>query len=129
MGDCDITIDELLGNKKKPESRFAKARRFIETILANGAVPAVEVMEKAEEQEISLSTLNRAKEALGAISIKQGDQWFWVLPIEANCTEVNKDTQDYQHSHAGMQDVSQNTSMNNLNNLTILPRQIIQEGC
>jgi hypothetical protein len=137
LGDCDTTIDEVLGKGKKPESQFAKARRFIETTLASRPVPAVEVMEMAEEQGISLSTLNRAKEALGAISIKQGEQWFWVLPIEAECREVYQDTQhsqdsQTQHFQGDVQEVSQCTALTNLSNLTTLnilseQNQIVQE--
>jgi KaiC/GvpD/RAD55 family RecA-like ATPase len=140
MGDYDITIEELLGRKRKPESRFAKARRFIETILENGPVLAVDVFEKAEEQDISISTLNRAKEALGVISVKQGEQWFWVLPIEVECTEVNQHSQHSQGSQNNGQEVFQIAPLTNLSNLrnmkiskrsalTNLPGQIIQEGC
>jgi hypothetical protein len=53
LGEYDITIDEMLNNTKKPESQFAKARRLIETSLANGAVPAADMMQMAEEQGIS----------------------------------------------------------------------------
>ena len=120
MGDCDITIDEVLGRAKKPESQFAKARRFIETILAHGPVLAVEVMERAEAEGISLSTLNRAKDELGAISVKHGEQWFWVLPIEAECRDVTDVTQDSQHSHYEQGEVLQLPAVTNLSNLTIL---------
>jgi len=61
LGEHDITIDELLGNKKQqPEGQFSKARRLIETALANGPVPAVDMMQMAEEQGISAKTLHRA---------------------------------------------------------------------
>jgi hypothetical protein len=124
MGDCDTTIDEVLGRGKKPKSQFAKARRFLETTLADARpVPAVEIMQMAEEQGISPATLNRAKEALGVISTKRGTQWFWVLPLEAEYTEVN---QDYQHYQGGAGEVSQSTSvisMSNLINMTNFPGQ------
>ena len=135
MGDCDITIEELLGSKRKPESRFAKARRFIETILADGPVLAVDVFEKAEEQDISVSTLNRAKEALGAISVKQGEQWFWVLPIEVEYAEVNQHSQDSQNSGQEVFQIAPLANLSNLRNLEIskrsaltnLPGQIVQD--
>ena len=84
LGECDATIDEILGKPRKRESQFAKARRFIETILAHGPVLAVEVMERAEAEGISLSTLNRAKEAIGAISAKQGDHWYWICLLKVS---------------------------------------------
>ena len=120
MGECDVTVDEILGKPRKPESQFAKARRFIEAILARGPVLAVEVMERAEAEDISLSTLNRAKEALGAISVKHGEQWFWVLPIEAECRDVTDVSQDYQHSHHEQGEILLLPDMTNLSNLTIL---------
>ena len=127
LGDCDATMDDVLGKPKKPETQFAKARRFIETILAHGPVLAVEVMERAEAEGISLSTLNRAKEALGAISVKQGEQWFWVLPIEVEYREVS---QDSQHSRGGENEVFHLADMRNLRNLTILENlQNAEEGC
>ena len=117
MGECDVTIDEVLGKPRKPESQFAKARRFIETILAHGPVLAVEVVERAEAEGISLSTLNRAKEALGAISTKRGEHWYWILPIEAECKDVTQDSQQYHHEQG---EVLLLPDMTNLSNMTIL---------
>jgi archaellum biogenesis ATPase FlaH len=120
LGDCDVTVDEILGKPRKPESQFAKARRFIETTLSNGPVLAIEVMERAEAEDISLSTLNRAKEALGAISIKHGEQWFWVLPIEAECRDVTDVFQDSQHYQDVQSKILLLPTVANLNNLTTL---------
>jgi len=120
LGECDVTVDEVLGKPRKPESQFAKARKFIETILAHGPVLAVEVMERAEVEGISLSTLNRAKEALGAISIKQGDHWYWILPIEAECRDVTQDSQHHQDFQDSKHEVLLLPDMTNLSNLTIL---------
>ena len=95
LGDYDITVDELFsGLKQQPESQFAKARRLIETALAHQPVLAVEMMQMAEEQGISPKTLNRAKDALGVVSVKRGAQWYWELPIDAEFTEVNQDSHD-----------------------------------
>jgi hypothetical protein len=127
MGDCDTTIDEVLGRGKKPESQFAKARRFLETTLADARpVPAVEIMQMAEEQGISPATLNRAKDALGVLSTKRGTQWFWVLPIDVEHTDVTQDSQHYQDYHGGSDEVSQSTAlinMSNLINMTNFPGQ------
>jgi hypothetical protein len=100
LGDYDITIEELLSNKNPPESQFAKARRLIETKLASGAVPAVDMEEMAEEQGISPKTLQRAKSALGVISVKRGGCWYWELPIEAEFTVCDADdSQQGQDGH------------------------------
>ena len=98
LGEYDITIDELLSGKKKPETQFAKARRLIETALAKGPVFSADMMQMAEEQGISAKTLNRAKDALGVISAKRGVQWYWELPIEVSYTEVGHDGQHSQDS-------------------------------
>ena len=125
MGDCDTTIDEVLGKGKKPETQFAKARRLLETVLAHEPVPAVEIMQMAEEEGISPKTLNRAKDALGIISVKRGTQWFWILPIEAEYTEGGQDGQHGQDDHVegGQGDVCQVKLLTTLTALTILPEQ------
>jgi hypothetical protein len=48
LGSCNATIDEILTGKAKAESQFAKARRLLESKLSNGAVPAIEIMERSE---------------------------------------------------------------------------------
>jgi hypothetical protein len=99
LGDYNVTIDELLSNAKKPESQFMKARRLIETELAGGAVPAADMEQMAEEQGISPKTLSRAKSALGVISIKRNNKWYWEIPVEVEFSEVNEDSQDSQDGH------------------------------
>jgi hypothetical protein len=74
LGDCDATVDEVMSGKPKQESRFAKARRLLETKLAHGAVLAVEIMQIADDEGISFKTFKRAKEALGVISFRRGGQ-------------------------------------------------------
>lgn len=100
-GDYDIDIDELLkGKPKPPESQFTKARRLIETKLANGPVPAADMEEMAEEQGISPKTMSRAKSALGVQSIKRDGRWYWELPIEAEYTVCDTDDSQSQDGHA-----------------------------
>lgn len=101
LGEYEITLAELLsGNKSesKPESQFLKARRLIETELTGRSVPAVDMMQMAEERGISPKTLNRAKSALGVLSVKRQGQWFWELPITVDY-EVCQDGQRSQGGH------------------------------
>jgi len=89
LGECDATVDEVMSGKPKTESQFAKARRLIETALANGPVPAADMEQLAEEEGVSFKTFKRAKEVLGVISYQRGRLWYWDLPIEAeykDCT-------------------------------------------
>jgi hypothetical protein len=82
----------------KTENQFVKAQRFIENTLKNGAVPAIEVQQMAEDNGISQKTLHRAKSARGIISVKRGGQWYWEIPAEIIYTEF-KDSQDTQDGH------------------------------
>jgi hypothetical protein len=110
---------KLNGAKQsKPENQFAKARLFIENTLRNGAVPAVEIMQLAEEHGISMKTLNRAKSALGIISVKRGGQWYWEIPIDVVFTEFAEDNQHSQDSQDGH--IQTTTSLTSLTALTIL---------
>jgi hypothetical protein len=121
LGDCDATIDEILCGTGKSESQFAKARRFIETALKDGAVPAADMEQMADEQGISPKTLQRAKSALGVISTKRGGKWYWEIPIEAEFSMVNDDGgQDSQDGLGGVQDC-QGKTMTILTSLAILP--------
>ena len=122
QGECDITIDELLNNQRKPESQFAKARRLIETALARGSVPAADMFQMAEEEGISPKTLNRAKDALGVHSYKRGNNWFWDLPIvvEAEYTDVSQDGHHGQEGHGD----GHGKNMTTMTALTILPEVV-----
>jgi len=100
-GECEVTIDELLsGRKQAPESQSSKAKRLIESALANGPVLANDMFQMAEEQGISTKTLNRTKDALGVISIKRQDRWYWEIPIEVDYVQHEEGTQDGQDGHA-----------------------------
>ena len=119
-GECDVSIDDLLSGRKQPqESQFAKARRLIENKLADGAVLSADMFQIAEEQGISAKTLNRAKNALGVISIKRHDRWYWELPIDVVFTQNSDET---RYSHEGQQTQGGHTpALATLPMLTILP--------
>lgn len=105
LGEYEITLEELLsgrGRQVRPESQFARARLLLETELAAHPVAAADVMQRAEERNISAKTLNRAKAALGVVSTKRGGRWFWELPVVVEYTECadNQDSQGGQDGHA-----------------------------
>jgi hypothetical protein len=85
LGSVDISLDELLDGKLNPKkqqkapSQLDVAMQFITTTLNNGTT-AAEIKALAESAGVSKNTLDRAKSALGAMSIKQGDCWLWQLP-------------------------------------------------
>jgi hypothetical protein len=99
LGEHDITVDEVMSGKEneKKESQFAKARRLLEKALAGGlAVPAVDIMQMADDEGISFKTFKRAKDAMGVISLKQGGQWYWQLPIDVVYTDYSQEGQSDQ---------------------------------
>ena len=103
LGECDATIDEFDGKKQPPPTdKFAAARRFIESTLAKGPAPAVDMIERAEELGISEKTLKRAKSALGVISVKRNGKWYWEMPIEVEYYEVGQEV-GHQGGHDGGQ--------------------------
>ena len=89
LGDCDITIDELLdgkmdaGKHTKPPSQLDSAKQFISAAFSDGITSATEIKAMSENAGISKNTLERAKSAMGVKSIKQGDKWQWEPPSKA----------------------------------------------
>jgi energy-coupling factor transporter ATP-binding protein EcfA2 len=103
LGEHDITVDEVMSGKEneKKESQFAKARRLLEKALGGGLpVPAVDIMQLADDEGISFKTFKRAKDALGVISIKNGGQWYWQLPIDVVYTDYGQEEQTDQGGRA-----------------------------
>ena len=104
-GEYDISVDEVVNGRTKSEKQLAKAKQLILTTLSGGAVLAVTIISAAGTQGISHKTLYRAKAALGVISFKRGDQWYWEIPSEVvytEFTENNQHGQDSQDGHTAM---------------------------
>jgi hypothetical protein len=101
LGDCQITLDELLDGKMDPKKRAKQpsqqetAERFIAAALADGITAAAEIKALAESSGISRNTLERAKTAIGAISTKDGGIWRWGMPA------AGEDTQEPHDGAAG----------------------------
>jgi len=71
LGDCDVTVEELLDGKKEDRglTQLDLAQTFIMGLLAPGEVPANEVFQKGAEVGLSQATIKRAKSELS--------EWFW----------------------------------------------------
>jgi hypothetical protein len=102
LGDCDATVDEVMNDKPKQESRFTKACRLLKTKLAHGPAPAVEIMQMADDEGISFKTFKRAKDALGVLSVKRGGQWYWDLPVEVVYEDISQEGRNSE----GVQDTA-----------------------
>jgi hypothetical protein len=90
-----------MSSKVESEGQLAKARRLLEQTLAHGAVAAVEIELLADREGISFKTFKRAKEALGVISVKRGDRWYWDMPIIVDGETVTEDVQEGQTDQEG----------------------------
>ena len=80
---------EVLGNvfaqAGRPDGQMQKAKEMLSALLAGGTPkPQSEVMEKLTAAGVGKSTATKAKALLGIRSVKQGMQWFWVLPTAKN---------------------------------------------
>lgn len=87
------TADEVLGNVfagvGRPDEQMQKAKEMLSALLAGTQPkPQSEVMRHLKEAGVSESTAKKAKALLGIRSVKQGVQWFWLLP-------ESKDEQDF----------------------------------
>jgi hypothetical protein len=72
-----VPVDE------EEKSAFSEAKEFLLAELEDGPMAAKQVKKNAHEADISERTLRRAKDALGAVSKKEGDgSWTWSLPLK-----------------------------------------------
>lgn len=63
------------GGKIRPRGH---AKAFLQALLKDGPVPAVEVTKRAKDEGIARNTLDRAKASV-AESFRQDDKWYWRL--------------------------------------------------
>ena len=79
-GPEDLQANELLDTESKSTGReFDRAVEFLTRLLASGPIPATEVQGRAKAEEISNSTLRRARGKLGLRVRKDGTCWMWEL--------------------------------------------------
>lgn len=82
LGECDTTLEELLAKKTAAERdrKRAEAAEFLQDILSEGEIAAVEIVEMGLDNGFSESTLKRAKRSIGGRSRKEDGAWFWYMP-------------------------------------------------
>jgi len=94
----DLTADEALReeNADAGEGRRTAvddAIAWLQATLADGSLPAAEVLAMADADGIAEKTLKRAKTRLGVRSWKEGNReeatWFWRLPSQAGKTPAD----------------------------------------
>ena len=85
---------------------------FLNDVLADGPVPANDIIQDAEDAGIAEKTLRRAKKHLGVVAYRESEpgkrgagRWLWKLPV---VDLVTKDVQDgqtaVQDGHIGQEE-------------------------
>ena len=84
IGHYDISIDDLLSGVSR-EKKSEMAESLILDCLAEGKYPQKILLQKAEHLGISKRVLDEAKKRLKVRSVKEGSQWYWMLPEDQGC--------------------------------------------
>lgn len=87
LGPADEDVDDLLASSEaskgkpvgRPASALIEAASWLDDLLARGPVLSTVVEREAERAGISKKTLQRAKDAVGAVSFRPGTTggWYW----------------------------------------------------
>ena len=96
---------------RKPESKFEQACNLIKTRVAINPVPSADIEKAAKEQDISMKTMNRAKDSLGVVSNNIHGRWCWQMPISAKVLGDGQGGQD--------------SGMSNMSNSIIFPGGVV----
>lgn len=78
-GTTHYSADDLERQGQDDQSEETRAVDFLREVLAEGPLPSAELFMRAANADVSRPTLNRAKRAAGAKSVKKGKTWIWKL--------------------------------------------------
>jgi hypothetical protein len=91
LGHSEVSAKDLLATSQDQEHADARSEavEFLNDVLADGPLPAKQVVEEADEAEISEKTLRRAKKLLDVIAYRESaagekrgsGRWMWKLPM------------------------------------------------
>ncbi len=80
-GFCNITADMLLSKSgARAPDKTTVAISLMHDLLKDGPIPSSELQKKVLAQNISESTLNRARSDLGVVAFKEGGRCYATLP-------------------------------------------------
>jgi putative DNA primase/helicase len=89
---ADGLLQQKSDNKGRPAESLAVAKAWLQQFLVDGRKPSSEVTKAGKElQNLSASTIERAKVSLKIASEKDGKTWFWSLPKDKDA--INLDLQ------------------------------------
>lgn len=99
----DLSNEDVLKPDISQEKRseVERAKTWIADKLKDGPVPSKAIEAMADEDEISNSTLERAKTLLPVRSKKVGKTWCWVLVEDSQDGQGTQPSQDSQDSRRG----------------------------
>jgi hypothetical protein len=108
LGSSEVSAKDLLATPQDHEHADARSEavEFLNEVLADGALPAKQVIEEAEDAGIAEKTLRRAKKLLDVIVYRENTtgekrgsgRWLWKLPM------VGLVEEGIQGGHQGVQD-------------------------
>lgn len=76
----DLTAEDVLGGSRRDSGGEQEVRDFLQAVLADGPVGAVDVLKEAKDAGVAERTLKRYKAAAKAESFKDNNGgWFWRL--------------------------------------------------
>jgi hypothetical protein len=95
LGPSPCMVHDLLDEARSRDSALRDAAYIVYSLLAEGPVPASEVIGKATSEGVSKRTLDRAKAAL-RVKVKKrgsgrGSSWIWQLPNDKTFTLAFRD--------------------------------------
>jgi hypothetical protein len=108
LGQSEVSAKDILATPQDQEHADARseALEFLHDVLADGPMPAKQVVEEADDAGIAEKTLRRAKKLLDVIVCRENatgekrgsGRWMWKLPV------VDLVEDDVQGSHQDVQD-------------------------
>jgi hypothetical protein len=102
LGESEVSARDLLATPQAQEHADARSEavEFLNDVLADGPVPASDIIRDAEDAGIAEKTLRRAKKLLGVVADREGEagkrgagRWLWKLPVANLVTVDNQDGQ------------------------------------
>jgi len=112
LGQSEVSAKDILATPQEHEHADARSEaiEFLNEVLADGPLPAKQVIEEADEAGIAEKTLRRAKKLLDVIVYRENitgekrgsGQWLWKLPVvELGETGIRGRHQDVQDGQGG----------------------------
>jgi len=83
LGESDITPDDIINfnakRAREEKNKVDEAADFLNELLSEGNISAIEAIELADEAGIAKRTLDRARKDIGVKAMKENGHWIWSL--------------------------------------------------